>query len=74
MAKVVDNAQSSLVGMIKVVLLFGGLIAVVAFAKQNPDIFGAVVNKLLQTAAGLIIWVCDLIQKALPPSASTGAG
>ena len=72
-SKMVEGASSSLVSAIKVVVLFGVLFAVIAFAKQQPDLFQTVVTKIGETAAALIIWVCDLIQQALPAPSSSGA-
>jgi|tagenome__1003787_1003787.scaffolds.fasta_scaffold18718336_2 ABC-type nitrate/sulfonate/bicarbonate transport system substrate-binding protein len=63
--KLTDGAVKALLGAIKVVLLVVVLIALVAWAKANPDAAQAVLNKVADAAAAIISWVADWITREL---------
>ena len=63
--KLTDGAVKALLGAIKVVLLVVVLIALVAWAKANPDAAQAVLNKVADAVAAIISWVADWITREL---------
>jgi hypothetical protein len=65
LTKLTDGAIKAVVGAIKIVLLFVVLIALVAWAKTNPDSAEAVFNKVADAVAAIISWVADWITREL---------
>jgi hypothetical protein len=65
LTKLTDGAIKAVVGAIKIVLLFVVLIALVAWAKTNPDSAEAVFNKVADAVAAIISWVADWITQEL---------
>lgn len=52
-------------GVIGIVLLFGLLVGLVVWARSDPANLQAVVTKLVQAAVALIVWLCDLVVRAV---------
>ena len=66
--KMVDGAIAGLVGAIKVVILFGILVGLVVWARQDPESWKAVMAQLAGVGVALVSWVCDLIVSLLDQS------
>ena len=65
LTKLTEGAIKALLGAIKVVLLVVVLIALVGWAKANPEAAQAVLNKVAAAAAAVVTWVADWITKEL---------
>jgi uncharacterized membrane protein len=63
--KMVDGALGALVGAIKVVVLFGVLVGLVVWARNDPESWKAVMAKVAGALVALVTWVTDLLVSLL---------
>jgi hypothetical protein len=63
--KMVSGAVNALTGAIKVVVLFGVLVGLVVWARQDPESWKAVMAQVAGVGVALVSWVCDLIVSVL---------
>lgn len=59
------GVQRAIAGVLGILVLFGLLIGLVLWARNDPEALRALVAKLVDAAVSLISWLCDLIVRAL---------
>jgi hypothetical protein len=59
------GAQRAISGALGILVLFGLLIGLVLWARNDPEALRALVAKLVHAAVSLITWLCDLIVRTL---------
>ena len=55
------GVQRAIAGVLGILVLFGLLIGLVLWARNDPEALRALVAKLVDAAVSLITWLCDLI-------------
>jgi uncharacterized membrane protein len=63
--KMVGGAVNALTGAIKVVVLFGVLVGLVMWARNDPESWKAAMAKVAGMLVALISWVTDLVVSLL---------
>lgn len=64
------GVQRVIAGVIGILVLFGLLVGLVVWARNDPEALQALVAKLAEAAVSLITWVCDLIVRTLDQAGS----
>lgn len=59
------GVQRAIAGVLGILVLFGLLIGLVLWARNDPEALRALVAKLVDAAVALITWMCDLIVRTL---------
>ena len=57
--------QRMIAGVIGILILFGLLVGLVIWARNDPQALQALVGKLADAAVAVVTWLCDLIVSAL---------
>ena len=57
--------QRGMAGVLGILILFALLIGLVIWARDNPEALQELVGKLVDAVVSLIVWLCDLIVRAL---------
>ena len=57
--------QRAIAGVMGILILFGLLIGLVLWARNDPEALEALVSKLVDAAVAVVTWLCDLIIHAL---------
>ncbi len=65
LTKMTDAALKAVAGAIKIVLLVVVLIALVGWAKTNPETAQLALNKIAAAAMAILTWVADWITRTL---------
>ena len=59
------GVQRVIAGVMGTLILFGLLVGLVIWARNDPQALQALVGKLVDAAVALITWLCDLIVRTL---------
>ena len=59
------GVQRVIAGVMGILILFGLLVGLVIWARNDPQALQALVGKLVDAAVALVTWLCDLIISAL---------
>ena len=59
------GVQRLIAGVIGILILFGLLVGLVIWARNDPQALQALVAKLVDAAVALVTWLCDLLVSAL---------
>lgn len=59
--RMVGGAVNALTGAIKIVLLFGVLVGLVVWARNDPEAWKALMAKVAGAGVALVNWVADLV-------------
>lgn len=57
--------QRAIAGVLGILVLFGLLVGLVIWARNDPQALQALVGKLVDAAVAIITWLCDLIVSTL---------
>jgi hypothetical protein len=57
--------QRVIAGVIGILILFGLLVGLVIWARNDPQALQALVGKLVDAAVAVVTWLCDLIVRTL---------
>ena len=62
------GVQRAIAGVLGILVLFGLLIGLVLWARNDPEALQALVAKLVDAAVALVTWLSDLIVRTLDPA------
>ena len=57
--------QRGMAGVLGILILFALLIGLVIWARENPAALQELVGNVVEAVVSLIVWLCDLIVRAL---------